>query len=459
MSVFLPENWNARRSSDWLDLIIGLWLSLAFLKFGTPVNISEMAVSPADIYEFLLTGWPLQWGYVVSAVMVVFVAVRGRFQSGFHWLLAVGGVWYLWNWVASADSVDAGLTGSILVHFSILTGLVWMALIRMRAGMRLSWFSAGLAAGFLLTLWSGIQQKFGGLEATREYIYSMEGWENLPAEYLYRIARDRIFATLPYPNTFAALIILVAPLVIGLGWHAGRGVRGRQGAILVSLIPAVLAIACLVWTGSKAGFLVALLQAGIVALIHLPYSKKIKLTVSVIILVLGLGAFLFKYQDYLRDGAKSLTVGRFGYWRAAAITVSENPITGSGPGTFVRAFEKLKRPGDEMTRLTHNDYLQQASDAGIPAALAYSTFIVGILILTIPVRQKSAGATERDPEDGQGGSHQLLVSAMWVGCIGWALHSLMEWTLYVPSTAWTAFVFLALLLGDFMNRRPPADKM
>ncbi len=47
-----------------------------------------------------------------------------------------------------------------------------------------------------------------------------------------------------------------------------------------------------------------------------------------------------------------------------------------------------------------------------------------------------------------------LTFAVWLGVLGWALHSFAEFGLYVPALAWTAFAFLGWLLG----REYPFDK-
>ena len=52
---------------------------------------------------------------------------------------------------------------------------------------------------------------------------------------------------------------------------------------------------------------------------------------------------------------------------------------GSGPGTFSIAYKKLKSPDSEMALLTHNDYLEQASDSGLIGFLGYFWFIMGHL--------------------------------------------------------------------------------
>ena len=90
-----------------------------------------------------------------------------------------------------------------------------------------------------------------------------------------------------------------------------------------------------------------------------------------------------------------------------------------------------------MARLTHNDYMQQASDSGFPGLLIYSVFIIGML------RMGYAGL-------GDGAS--VLRFGVWLGLLAWAIQALGEFTLYVPAVAWPAFAFAGWLVGTTGKR-------
>ena len=82
--------------------------------------------------------------------------------------------------------------------------------------------------------------------------------------------------------------------------------------------------------------------------------------------------------------------------------------------------------------MTHNDYLEQASDSGIPGLLLYAGFVVGNLVW-IARRKGFLGDS--------------LNFAIWLGVLGWALHSLMEFSLYIPALSWSAFAFLGWMIA------------
>ena len=78
----------------------------------------------------------------------------------------------------------------------------------------------------------------------------------------------------------------------------------------------ILSAGCLVWSGSKAGWLLALALA-FVTLLRLPLSGKVRLALAALVLLLGSGGFYARYSGYLERGATS-AVARFDYWQAAA---------------------------------------------------------------------------------------------------------------------------------------------
>ena len=83
-----------------------------------------------------------------------------------------------------------------------------------------------------------------------------------------------------------------------------------------------------------------------------------------------------------------------------------------------------------MSRLVHNDYLQQASDSGFPGFLTYAALI---WVSIAQLHRKCASDTLR--------------FALWLGLAGWACHSLVEFGLYIPALSWLPFTLLGWLWG------------
>ena len=147
--------------------------------------------------------------------------------------------------------------------------------------------------------------------------------------------------------------------------------------------------------------------------------------------MLGLAAFALRFQSYFAAGATSVGA-RFDYWRAAAQTTMANPVLGSGPGTFQRPYARLKAPESEMARLVHNDYLEQFSDSGVVGGALYLAWI-GMVVAALA--KGLARAT--DP----------LSFALALGLVGWFAQGFVEFGLYIPALAWTAFTIAGTLLA------------
>ena len=138
-----------------------------------------------------------------------------------------------------------------------------------------------------------------------------------------------------------------------------------------------------------------------------------------------------KFRSYFAAGATSVGA-RFDYWRAATRTAADHPWFGTGPGTFQRPYAQLKSPDAEMARLVHNDYLEQFSDSGLVGGLTYLAWIT--LLITLLARK---WAPAKDP----------LMFALFLGLIGWFAQGFVEFGLYIPALAWTAFALAGTLIA------------
>jgi O-antigen ligase len=169
----------------------------------------------------------------------------------------------------------------------------------------------------------------------------------------------------------------------------------------------------------------------IAGLWHTRLSPRAKSIITAVALVLALGGFAARYAGYFAKGATSVAA-RTDYWQAAVKLTAERPWFGSGPGTFRVGYKRLKSPEAEMTRLVHNDYLQQACDSGLPGFLLYSTFVLGSLFWMY--RKWRAAGT----------NHAFVV---WFGLAALAAQSVVEFGLYIPALAWPFFALLGWLWG------------
>ena len=418
-----------------MPFVLGLWIAVSLLKFGNPIILSNLVIAPSSGQEFLFWSWPFTWGCVIAGIaLIVAFATAGRWDlPRKRLLLWLPALWFGWQILAGARTVSASLTNPTLVHFGITVAAFYAGYFALSQTRGLKLFFLPVLVAFAWALLQGFDQHYGGLEATRELIYEQENWQSLPPEYLKKIATNRIFGPLVYPNAFATVILLLGPVLIYQLWRLGeRWPRVLQGVLCGVL--GYMAVACLVWTGSKGGWLVALAAAGVM-LLQLPAPKKIKIGAVAAVAVIGLAAFFIKYGAYFQRGAPSVGA-RFTYWSAAFETAKANPVFGTGPGTFAVPYGKIKPTDAEMARLTHNDYLEQASDSGWIGFILYGTMILWIFI---KLYRYSSLKT-------------WVFKLILVGLLAWALQSLIEFGLYIPAISWTAFLMMGWAVGETVGK-------
>jgi hypothetical protein len=441
LSVTQQINWvemhksgSLAASSVWATIFAGAFgglLGLGLLKFGNPVILDHLMEPPKDWLEAVYVTWPSAWGYGLLFAVVLVGAPLVRLRTATpKWLIALPLVWLGWQFLSSTQTVDAQLTRVTLLHFTACVCCFFLGLFILSRVENMKYFWAALLLAMGVVIWMGFEQHFGGLEETRRYIWN-EIYNHperpLPSpEFLGKIKSDRIFATLAYPNTLAGVLILTLPPLLAALWQLTMAL---PRVLRLGLVGALLAcgLATMYWSGSKAGWLIAVVMAS-VPLFNLSWPRTAKLAVIALLFIGGFTGLFLKYRSYFEKGATSAGA-RMDYWKAAWTTASTNPMLGTGPGTFQRSYIRLKPPQAEMTRLTHNDYLEQASDSGWPGFLTFCAFVWISMLRSY--RQR-------------GDAIQFFV---WLGLFGWTLQSFVEFGLYIPAISWTAFALLGWLLG------------
>lgn len=429
-------------------------MAVTVLKFVNPPVVESLIPWPADAAEWLFTAWPSAVGYVLLGLVGIggWAAGRGRFREQLRqlpWWAVLPAAWLLWQGLAALQSVDAELTRRTLWHFAACVVCFYLGLfvVSRAPNPRAYFWPVCVAFGAVLAI--GLEQHFGGLERSRTffltYIYGQ--MPTVAPEFLKRLTSERIFANQFYPNALAGLVLMALPVSVALIWQLERWFTRAARAFLAALVT-LAALACVFWSGSKGGWLLMLVVGGFAGW-RLPLPQRLKRAGLAVAIVAGLAVFGLRYAEFFERGATSVGA-RFDYWQAALRTSLEKPILGSGPGTFGIAYKAIKRPDSEMSRLAHNDYLQQASDSGWPGLVLYGVFVVTALWWTRP----RTGLAEASALLGD-----TLRFAVWLGVLAWALQGLIEFGLYLPSLAWCAFAWLGWLAGTAKrvdNRTAPA---
>ena len=457
-------------------ILTGVWLFTALFLFGNPVILDYLhppksvllgGESPSNVRPYL--GILAVLGLACVLGFSRLAKPKLRLPAGVpKWLAWLPAAWLGWQLLSFLQTENQAMSQATVIHFASCLAAFYLGLFvlgRMRLAKLALW---GATLGLMLNLADACIEKFGGLEQTRNNIIAqIESGKldpatlpakardagktippeiekqiatlppgtaakvrQLPIELVKRMYSTRLYGHMFYPNALAGVILLLLPVSLAL--VLGQG-RWRLPRAVLALGLAAVGLACLYWSGSKAGWLIAIALLG-AWFLHLPVPKKLKLGLAGAAMVLGLAGFAVKYADYFDRGATSVGA-RFGYWRAAAQTAMEEPLLGTGPGTFQIAYKRHRAPGAEPTRLTHNDYLQQASDSGWPGFALYAAFIGGAAWVLARRRLD-------DP----------LLIAVRLGLLAWALQGFVEFGLYIPALAWPAWLMLGWLLTAPTNQ-------
>ncbi len=364
-------------------------------------------------------------------------------------------LWFGWQFLSATQTVDGILTATTLWQFAGCVACYFLGALVLRRERAVYWLLAGVLAAFAFCLIKGINQRLIEFPQSRQVLLEGEraGWTNIPPEMfaemkhnrmvittnnvdvanpavLAKFAKGRVNGTLVYPNALAGLILLLLPVSLVLAFKSTKRLRPIIRAAVIALT-VFLGGAAFFWTGSKLGWLIALVMGG-ACLFRLQWPMRLKLATLTGILLIGLLIFAVRFHSYFAAGATSVGA-RFDYWRAAVKTTVTHPLFGTGPGTFKSSYERLKPPEAEMARLAHNDYLEQFSDSGIAGGVFYAAWIV----LSLAIIGRRAWR-----------SGNPMIFALFAGLLGWFAQGLGEFSLYIPALAWTAFTLLGALQNE-----------
>ena len=144
----------------------------------------------------------------------------------------------------------------------------------------------------------------------------------------------------------------------------------------------------------------------------------------------------------------SLDLGfREAYWRVGWEAWKERPLTGTGAGTFKYTWlENRTEPRD--VQQVHNLYLEQGTETGVFAFLAFVGFVVALVGFSARAAWRARG------------ERRLLLAGLVSALAVYLVSSVLEWHWYIPGS--TLFFFLlAAITAKFACREdwgaPEAD--
>jgi tetratricopeptide (TPR) repeat protein len=291
------------------------------------------------------------------------------------------------------------------------------------------WEDAGLVRWLLLalvlgSLWTAAigwsQVKFGGMDATEEFVKTQarQAGTTVSGGMLNKLSQRRAFGSFVYPNSYAAHLILVAPLVLLLLWRSGARVEPVRVSRWLFLGLGLVLLGGAFWMSESRSAIVGLAGGLGLGMLRIPSLRRWRLPLVVLCMFAGLLMVL----ALTRGRSFASLEARAIYYRAQLEMVAMHPWTGVGLGEFFPYYMKLKPAGAEETRQPHCILLGFAAQAGILAGLAV------LALFFIPLL---GGALLR-----RGGfkldSGRLL--CVEIGVVSWLLHSMLDFNIQIPGT-------------------------
>jgi len=220
-------------------------------------------------------------------------------------------------------------------------------------------------------------------------------------------------ASFPYPNDFAAWIIMFAfPVAVCALFAKGGWVKR-----LALGCAALCLLYLLILTKTRAAWLGFLTALVLVPLFRLSLKKAL-----VVALVVALLA-PFAVTRSVRSAATSL-VGvndRMTMWKNGWKIFVKHPVIGNGLNTFFVNYMNVREDEDKGKKggYAHNCYLQMAADTGLAGLGAFLVFVIAVM-----------GSAWRSLKELADPSLYALAAGLMLGLVAFLVHSFFDTNLY-----------------------------
>lgn len=215
---------------------------------------------------------------------------------------------------------------------------------------------------------------------TRQHIIAMVGYPMPEIPFTLQIEKFRVAGPAGDPHFHAVAVILFAILSLAFLFLA----KSKLMRLLFGAAFALFLIN-LIGTESRGGFLSMSVAIG-VFLLFLKTRHKGAIVGGVVLLMV---VTLLGYNFFVSEGAvqgyfleaRQITVSyRLGWWQSAVEMILDHPLIGVGTMNFPYASQHYRNPMmPQGMYVTHNHYLQVASENGLPALLVYIGIYLFIL--------------------------------------------------------------------------------
>ncbi len=306
----------------------------------------------------------------------------------------------------------------------------------------------------------------GTFEACYGLVQYLTGWQQI-FTYVKKDNLERATGTYINPNHYAGLLEIILPFALALAFYQfGKVPQIRSGTahrmrrffsdpesqkFFLPLFLAIILFVALVFSQSRMGIVSAVVSTLLLfTLIATSRLQRIN-TALLAILFLSAGTWMVVWigpepviARFETLGQEYAATGRWPIWHDTLQLIRQHPWLGSGFGTFGVAFPAVQTTFLSMfVNHAHSDYLELASELGLPMGLLVLGAVFYLLLQSIRRFRISEPRFER---------------AVALGCFGALvailLHSLADFNLQIPANALLFVVVLGLTYASSPRRAP-----
>jgi tetratricopeptide (TPR) repeat protein len=234
---------------------------------------------------------------------------------------------------------------------------------------------------FLICIY-GIYQHFWGLEETRKFVaekpYLMNSFS---PTFFARLQSNRVFANFVEPNTYAAYLLLIYPVIIFTIFDKNKLLK----YCAVCLVPFL--IYNLFLTGSIGGIF-CLVVITFLMLLYFLISKKTFIIASIVLAVVSLLFLAVGAKMHFLLHMRSFS-DRIKYWQTGINIFKIYPLTGVGLNNFQLFYPTYKISEAMDVKYAHNIIIELLADTGIIGIAAFLLFSVIFIFFSIKTLLKS----------------------------------------------------------------------
>lgn len=150
------------------------------------------------------------------------------------------------------------------------------------------------------------------------------------------------------------------------------------------------------------------------------------------------GLFSGESSGEVQERLTSLDSLRYSYWQVGMEAWRDNPLTGTGAGTFQYTWLQ-ERPNDTGVKQIHNLYLEQGTETGV-FAFAATVGFAGLLTVYTALAALRSRRAAHDAQDGRA----TLLAGMCAAIVVYLSSSALEWHWYLPASTMIFFILAAV---------------